>query len=84
MQFIFDTFSERRVAMNGINSFKRGYSFKITKTNIGEKAVSRMVSKYESRSLRLLKCTSSLKNMNNYSLDGIDSELFLPRANDKN
>jgi hypothetical protein len=43
-----------------------------------------MASKYESRSLRLLKCTSSLKNMNNYSLDGIDSELFLPRANDKN
>ncbi len=67
--------------MNGSNSFHRGYSFKMTKTNMGEKTVSRMVSKHESGSLRLPRCTLSLKNMNNYSLDWIDSELFNPLVN---
>jgi len=67
--------------MNGSNSFHRGYSFKMTKTNMGEKTVSRMVSKHESGSLRLPRCTPSLKNMNNYSLDWIDSELFNPLVN---
>ena len=77
----FLTHFQKGVFMNGINSFRRGYSFKMSKTNLGEKAVSRMVSKHESGSLPLPRCTPSLKNMNKYSLDWIDSELLNPLVN---
>ena len=59
------------------NSFWR----EVDEAKADEEAVVLSVLEYGGESQQIPKFTSSLKNVKNFSLDRIDSKLFLPRTN---
>jgi len=53
----------------------------VNKAKTGEEAVVLSVLENGGESQQIPKFTSSLQKVKNFSLDGIDSELFLPKTN---
>ena len=62
---------------------KKNKSFlrEVDKVNSNEEMVVLNFLEGEDESQQILKSISPLKNVKKFSLDGIDSELFLPRIN---
>ena len=67
--------------LKAIEQYLNAGTYEVDEAKRNEEAVALSVLEYGGESQQILKFTSSLKNIKNFSLDGLDSELFLPRTN---
>jgi|GEM_PF-3182045 hypothetical protein len=70
--------------LKAIEQYLNAGTYEVDEAKRNEEAVALSVLEYGGESQQILKFTSSLKNIKNFSLDGLDSELFLPRTNVQN
>jgi hypothetical protein len=70
--------------LKAIEQYLNAGAYGVDEAKRNEEAVALSVLEYGGESQQILKFTSSLKNIKNFSLDGLDSELFLPRTNVQN
>ena len=70
--------------LKAIEQYLNAGTYEVDEAKRNEEAVALSVLEYGGESQQILKFTSSLKNIKNLSLDGLDSELFLPRTNVQN
>jgi hypothetical protein len=70
--------------LKAVEQYLNAGTYEVDEAKRNEEAVALSVLEYGGESQQILKFTSSLKNIKNFSLDGLDSELFLPRTNVQN
>ena len=70
--------------LRAIEQYLNAGTYEVDEAKRNEEAVALSVLEYGGESQQILKFTSSLKNIKNFSLDGLDSELLLPRTNGQN
>ena len=70
--------------LKAIEQYLNAGAYEVDEAKTNEEAAFLSVLEYGSENQQIRKYTPSLKNVKNFSLDGIDSELFLPRTNGKN
>ena len=70
--------------LKAIEQYLNAGTYEVDEAKRNEEAVALSVLEYGGESQQILKFTSSLKNIKNFSLDGLDSELFLPKTNVQN
>jgi len=70
--------------LKAIEQYLNAGTYEVDEAKRNEEAVALSVLEYGGESQQILKFTSSLKNIKNFSLDGLDSELLLPRTNVQN
>ena len=70
--------------LKAIEQYLNAGTYEVDEAKRNEEAVALSVLEYGGESQQILKFTSSLKNIKNLSLDGLDSELLLPRTNGQN
>ena len=70
--------------LKAIEQYLNAGTYEVDEAKRNEEAVALSILEYGGESQQILKFTSSLKNIKNFSLDGLDSELFLPRTNVQN
>jgi hypothetical protein len=70
--------------LKAIEQYLNAGTYEVDEAKRNEEAVALSVLESGGKNQQILKFTSSLKNIKNFSLDGLDSELFLPRTNVQN